>query len=150
MYSRRLYPFDELEAIRNQINHAFEPVMRTFTQEPHSSTFLHSFPLELTESTSHYTLQASLPGVDPNSIDVQATPKSLNLSFERPAPTTEKEDILHLSEIRYGKFRRTLEFGSPVVSDEIQAEYHQGVLTLTIPKEGAQKEKTVKVNIKTS
>lgn len=148
MYSRRYTPFEELESIREQINQAFEPVVRSFTHDPRNLSG--TFPLELTESPDFYTLRASIPGVAPERIDVQATHKTLSIAYEAEQPEAEKEAQPLLKEFRYGKYRRSLEFEAPIVSEDIQASYQNGILTLKVPKEGASRNKSVKIDVKTS
>lgn len=148
MYNRRFSPFQDLEAIREQINQAFEPMVRSVVQECRPASL--GFPIELTESPVQYKLRASLPGIDPAKIDVQATDRTLSIAAEfLPAEYAEGE-VVHLKELHVGKFRRSLELDESIEPDKIEASYNQGVLTLTIPKLQASREKSVKVDIKTS
>jgi HSP20 family protein len=148
MYSRRFSPFEELEAIREQINQAFEPVVRTVVQEASAAAGALTIPLELVETPNEYKLRASLPGVDPEKIDVQATGKSLSISAEVNAPEYAKDEFVHLKELRVGKVRRTLEFDEAILTDRIQATYQHGILQLTIPKLEGKREQSIKVEIK--
>jgi HSP20 family protein len=145
MYRRQFHPFTDFENLREQINQAFEPMMRTVVQE---ATPVFSVPFELVETSTGYTLKAVLPGVDPTKIDVQATGKSLSISAEYPEREYAKDEFVHLKELRVGKIRRTLEFDENIVTDDIQASYEFGILTLQIPKVAPNKEKTIKVEIK--
>jgi len=51
------------------------------------------------------------------------------------------------SEFRYGKFQRVIPLTSQIQKDKVQAEYKNGVLTVTLPKAESEKNKVIKVNI---
>lgn len=147
MYSRRFSPFQDLETIREQINQAFEPMVRTVVQE---AAPVLAIPFELTETSAQYVLKACVPGLAPDKIDVQATGKSLTISAEYPPREFSKDEYVHLREFRAGKVRRTLEFDENIITEGIQANYQNGILILTLPKVEAKKDQSIKVEIKPS
>jgi HSP20 family protein len=49
----------------------------------------------------------------------------------------------------YGSFSRSFSLANSVNSDAIKADYHDGVLTLSIPKTEEAKPKQIKVNVGT-
>jgi HSP20 family protein len=148
MYSR-FSPFQQdMDALREHINQAFEPIVRTVVQE--GRNVFSPVPVELIESPTHFRLRASLPGVNPDTIDVHATPNTLIISVESNDTETKNDETVLLKEIFHGKLKRSLEFKDPIQTDGIQADYQLGILTLEIPKLQASAEKKVKVNINTS
>ena len=56
----------------------------------------------------------------------------------------------HLRERRFGHFMRSLNLSVPVVSDEIEAVYNNGVLTLNIPKMEEVKPKRIAIKTETN
>ena len=46
----------------------------------------------------------------------------------------EKGKTYHRMERHYGQFRRVLPLPGPVAEDQIRAEYHDGVVTVQVPK----------------
>ena len=73
-----------------------------------------------------------LPGIDPNSIDITVERNHLSLRAERHRPTRDG-DVVLASGRRHGQFRRDLYLGESLDSSRIQAQYDNGVLTLTVP-----------------
>jgi HSP20 family protein len=49
--------------------------------------------------------------------------------------------------LRYGKFQRQIPLPAHIQSDKAQAEYKNGMLTLTLPKAEGEQKKVVKVNV---
>jgi HSP20 family protein len=51
------------------------------------------------------------------------------------------------SEFRYGKFRRVIPLPNRIQNTQVQAEYKDGILSLTLPKAEAEKNKVVKITV---
>jgi len=72
-----------------------------------------------------------LPGVKPEDVNIELNEQVLTISGSRaPVETGESQ----LAERPYGSFARSLTLPVGVDSDEIKADYHNGVLELHIPK----------------
>ena len=99
---------------------------------------------EVRETEAGYSICLELPGVERDSIDVQATDRNLVISAERRAPQTESAATL-LSEIRYGTWSRSFRFPSGINREAVQATYRDGVLTVEVPKAQALTSVSVKV-----
>ena len=59
----------------------------------------------------------------------------------------EKNAKFHTCEFRYGKYKRTISFDQPIRSEDANAEYKNGVLTITLPKQKIEQAKTRKLEI---
>lgn len=149
LLARRFSPLTEMDELRNQIDRLFEPVTRNLT-EGMKGTGGNPIPMDLVETPQSYKLKALIPGVHPEHMDIQASEKSLTIKVEYPPQEYGEQEYPHLREIGSGKFSRSLEFKDKIVSDQIKANYKDGVLTLEIPKEKAQQATTVKVNVDAS
>ncbi|MBY0450647.1 MAG: Hsp20/alpha crystallin family protein [Cyanobacteria bacterium] len=106
-----------------------------------------SLPVELLETPKAFVVYALLPGVNEHEIDIQVKGQELVITaIFRPRDARElerhgldeAESILHLMEFRYGKVRRNISFNKPILANEVQALYHQGMLRLNIPKKLTQ------------
>ena len=53
----------------------------------------------------------------------------------------------HTCEFRYGKYKRTISFDQPIRSEEANAEYKNGILTIVLPKQKVEQAKTKKLEI---
>ncbi len=89
-------------------------------------------PMDAVRRGDHVVVHFDLPGVDPGSIDLEVERNVLSLRAERRWTRDEDEEVL-ASERRQGAFARQLLLGETLDGDRVEADYHDGVLTLTIP-----------------
>ena len=78
------------------------------------------------------TVHFDLPGVDRDSIDITVEKNQLSVSAERAWRPAENDEVV-ASERTHGHFTRTLFLGDGLDADRIDADYADGVLSLTIP-----------------
>lgn len=90
--------------------------------------------MDLLEDDNQFILRADLPGVNREDIEIQVANGVLHVSGERkPLPEDENRSY-YLFERRYGKFARAITLPASVGSENIQATFRDGVLTVTLPK----------------
>lgn len=95
---------------------------------------------DLSETDGNYELQIDLPGMKKDDITVDLSHDILTIAGERSDEREDERKGYHLSERSYGSVRRRFRVPESVNVDDIQAEFKDGVLTLTMPKtEEAQK-----------
>jgi HSP20 family protein len=143
MLMRYWQPFTEIETIREQLDKAFD--QRAATKDNSEATWMPA--LELADTGDNFVLKAQLPGIDPKDIDVQVTREAISISGERRYENTEEKPRYVRSEFRYGKFHRVLPLPAHIQHDSVQAEYKDGILTLTLPKVTEARNKVVKINL---
>jgi HSP20 family protein len=103
-------------------------------------------PMDLYRSGDHYVLHADLPGVDPGSIDVNVDSGTLTITAERSSRT--EESVQWIASERFGgRYMRQLSLGDGIDTTGIDATYHNGVLTVTIPV--AEKAKPRRISVST-
>ena len=90
------------------------------------------------------TVEFDLPGIDPESIDLQVERGELRLSAERRRRTPEGASYL-VQERRDLKVSRRVLLGDTLDVDHVDAEYLDGVLTLRIPLSESAKPRQVEV-----
>ena len=89
-------------------------------------------PLDAYEKDGVYTLRFDLPGVDPHSVDVTVEGQTLTVTAE--THQDEDEDVTWLLRERpAGSHRREVRLGERLDPGEIEANFDNGVLTVTIP-----------------
>ena len=104
--------------------------------------------VDIFETEDELVLKADVPEVELKDIDVRVENQTLTLSGERKF---EKEDTTkgyHRIERAYGQFTRTFTLPSTVDTEQVAAEYHNGVLTVKLPKKAAAKPRQVKIDVK--
>jgi len=102
-------------------------------------------PCDLSETADAFQVRLDLPGIKPDDITVQVTGDVLQISGERKEEKEDKGKTYHRLERRSGKFSQSVRLPSAVNEEKVQAEFHDGVLTITLPKTESTKTRTVKV-----
>lgn len=100
---------------------------------------------DLSETEDAYQIRMDVPGIKADDITVQVTGDSVHIAGERKEEKEEKGKTYHRLERRNGNFSETLRLPTAVNEERVQAEFHDGVLTVTLPKTEATKTRTVKV-----
>lgn len=101
--------------------------------------------LDVAEQGDVFTVKASLPGISPDHLNVTLEENVLTIQGETKEDESIDEGSYHIRERRYGSFSRSVRFPVPVEGDKVEAQYENGVLTLTIPKAEAVKPKRIEV-----
>ena len=106
-------------------------------------------PLDISENENEFIVKASLPGIRPEDVQITVHGDTLTIRGEMKAEQEKKDEHYHLRERRYGLFQRTVRLSAPVRSDQAQADFENGVLTLTLPKAEEAKPKQIKIGART-
>jgi HSP20 family protein len=85
-----------------------------------------------TEDPPEVTVLVELPGVDPDEVQIVATPQALLVAGERRRPPGDGR-VYQQMELGYGPFRRELVFGDDVDPEGGRATYDRGLLTIVLP-----------------
>lgn len=143
----RWEPFREVESLQREMNSLFDTLMPrtaqgTITAEP---GFIPA--AEMHETPNAIELKVEVPGMEANDLDVQVTAESVSISGERKTEKKIAEKGMTRSEFRYGRFQRIIPLPTRIQNDQVQAEYTNGVLRLTLPKAEAEKNKVVTISL---
>jgi HSP20 family protein len=104
-----------------------------------------AMPMDLFRTGDRFVAKVDLPGVDPSSIDIDVEDRTLTIRAERREQSD--QDVQWLSHERpAGTFARQLTLGYGVALDQIEADYSDGVLTLTIPVAEEAKPRKISVS----
>jgi HSP20 family protein len=91
-------------------------------------------------------VEAELPGVEADDIDISVEGTTLKLAGERKAHAPEADEYLRRAERWSGKFERTVELPFNVESDKVGAAFHNGVLTIMLPRAEAEKPRKISIS----
>ena len=125
-------PFRDLDRFTEQL----------LTQNSRPST--RTFPMDAYRRGEQFFVHFDLPGIDPASIDLTVERNVLTVKAERQWQPQDGDELL-VAEWPRGTFTRQLFLGDTLDADRVQANYENGVLTLTIPV--AEQAKARKVEI---
>ena len=104
-------------------------------------------PVDVYEDENTIQVRLEVPGIDEKDIDIRMENNVLTVRGERKFEKDEKEENFHRVERRYGSFTRSFTLPSTVNSDDVQADYDKGVLTIRLAKRAEAKPKQIKVNL---
>jgi HSP20 family protein len=145
MNTNRFNPFAEVSTLRDQVNRIFDDASQPRGEgSPQSSSRLWAPPVDVMENENELTLRLDLPGVDLEAIDVQLTGETLTIRGERRFERRESEAYLHV-ERPYGTFQRSFNLSVPVQAEGVRADYKEGVLTISLPKQEAVKPRKIQI-----
>ena len=112
-----------------------------------SGTGLRDWPrVNLREDADHIYVEALLPGIEPDQVDMNVLGNNLTLAGERTAFDGDRNDrTWHRRERGTGKFLRTIELPVDIDPDKVKAEYRNGLLLVTLPKVETAKPKRISI-----
>jgi HSP20 family protein len=105
---------------------------------------LAGMPMDAYRVGDNFVAHFDLPGVDPGSIDLSVEGTTLTISAERSIPEIEGAQW-QVAERPFGSYTRQLVLGRSLDTDRLEASYHDGVLTLSIPV--AEKAKARRITV---
>ncbi|CAN5687901.1 Hsp20/alpha crystallin family protein [soil metagenome] len=106
--------------------------------------------LDLAETPVEFGLWVDLPGVDPDTIELSVTGRTLTLRGQKPAEPRPGHFREHVSERLEGRFHRVLELPGDIDPEAIQAEARHGVLHVRIAKAANNMPRTIPVRAERS
>ena len=103
--------------------------------------------MDVKEDEKNVIVSAEIPGMDDKDIDISITGDVLIIKGEKKEERKEEKGSYHLEERSYGSFSRSISIPGTINTDKAEADYSDGVLTITLPKMAESKAK--KLSIKT-
>ncbi len=137
-------PFREMMSLRSMMDRMFD---NSFINAP-SSWFQSGnwdLALDVAETDDKFMVKASLPGINPDDLEVTYNANVLTIKGEVKEEEEKEDKRYHLRERRYGAFSRSISLPSSVNAEKIKASYESGVLTLELPKAEEAKAKRIQI-----
>ena len=104
--------------------------------------------VDVNETDKDILIDLELPGLDKKDIKVELKDNLLTISGERKEETKHEDAVSCRVERHYGKFERSFGLPDTVATEKLIAEYKNGVLNLTLPKNEKAIPKEIKVDVK--
>ncbi len=114
-----------------------------------SSGMNYGFRVDIKDQKDNYVLEAELPGLKEDQINLSIDEDILKISAEVNTDDEQKEKGYYYRERRYGHCERRFNLEG-IRQDEIKAEYKSGILYVTLPKmkpEPKKAEKRIAINV---
>jgi HSP20 family protein len=134
--------FDPLANLR-----LFEDAFSRMLSEP-SSNRPWSPAVDIYETENELVLKADLPEVNQKDIDVRVENQTLTISGSRNFEKSDDQKGFHRIERSYGNFVRSFAIPNTFDTENIKAEYQNGVLSVKLAKKEAAKPRQVKIEVK--
>jgi HSP20 family protein len=102
-------------------------------------------PLNVWEDDNNLYVEAELPGFNLDDLEMFVTGENqLSIKGERKQPELDN-GTWHRQERGYGGFSRLMELPGPVDSEQVSADFNNGVLTITLPKKAEARPRRIEV-----
>jgi HSP20 family protein len=102
--------------------------------------------LDITSNPDAVVIEAALPGVKPEEVDISILDDTLTISASTSQDQTETDEGYTYREIRRGSYSRTVTLPKNVKSDEATATFENGLLRLSIPKAEEAKPRQIRIS----
>lgn len=112
------------------------------------SAFTLSPAIDVTENDKQFTITAELPGTDAKDVHISAAEGYVTIKGEKKEEKKEEKEGYFRQERAYGSFQRVMALPDTANLDKAEANFKNGVLTLSIPKKAGAQCKERKIEIK--
>ena len=106
--------------------------------------------LDIGVTEKEYTITVELPGVEANEVKLELVNDTLKIFGEKKQEKEEKEQNYYRVERSYGSFQRVLSLPEDADQDTINANFKNGVMTITVQRKAAPKPETKQIQVKTT
>lgn len=140
----RWRPFREMNSLQRAMDRMFADAM-IGPEWDWRTSLDQDLALDIVENDDNFLVKASIPGIDPDDLDISLSGRTLSIRGEVKEETESDKGKYYLRERRYGSFSRTVTLPTEINADEIEASYQSGILNLKLPKSEAEKPKHIEV-----
>ena len=140
---RRTNPFGELVSLRHAMDRLFEDSFVRSRWNGNSEE--HQLALDVYATPDSLVVEAALPGVKPDDVDVSVLGDTLTISANTASEQSRDDDGYSYREIRRGSFSRTVTLPTGLKTDAATASFENGMLRLSFPKAEEAKPRQIQI-----
>jgi len=141
-------PDRELASMQDRLNRFFDD----FTRRADDDVMTRGDwlpPVDIFQnSKDEVVLKAELPGLRREDIDLRVENNTLTIKGERRQEQEVANERYHRIERAYGAFSRSFSLPAAIDTEQVRADYRDGVLTVTMPLREESKPRQIQVDIK--
>ena len=137
-------PFQEMLNLRRTVDRLFD---NANSDGEWGQPSMWGLAVDVVENKDEFIVKASVPGINPDDLDVSYTGDTLTIKGEIKSDESVKGDQYHLRERRFGTFTRSISLPTKIKGDAIEASYQNGVLNLHLPKAEEVKPKRISIRV---
>ncbi len=144
MVLQRWYPIYDLRRMHAAMNRRWREFGPAHVEDGNRRW---AIPIDVVEEGDELLVRASLPGVNPDEIDVTIEDRVLTIKAETNVEAESKDGGHFLRERRTGSFRRSLRLPESADTEKAKTLYDNGVLTVALPKVESKKAKRLAITV---
>ena len=142
----RWEPMRDMAAFRDAMDRAFE---ERFFRPPVPFAWAEgNLAVDMYETDENVVIKTAIPGVNAEDIEVSVSGETLTIRAETKGEEEVQRDSYLRRERRFGSCCRSVTLPAGVEPENAEADYSDGILTLTFPKAEEVKPKSIKVTAK--
>lgn len=138
-------PFRELAQLQDRVNRLFQETGAGHDEGLTTTSFVP--PVDIYETEHNIVLKVEVPGIEQKDLDIRIENNTITIRGERKFEKEVKEENFHRVERRYGSFQRSFSLPNTVNTENVTADYENGLLKVTLAKRAEAKPKQIKVNV---
>lgn len=137
----RVFKFDPFQEFQHMQEHMDQLFNAPFNDFPSHSFFSDVFgnasfsqDMNVVDKTDHYEISLEVDDLDKTRLNIDLKNRQLTVTGTMDAENSEDNHSISRHEKSYSRFSRSLTLPGPVKEHGLQSSYHQGILTITVPK----------------
>jgi HSP20 family protein len=142
---RRPSRFGDVMTLRQAMDRLFDDDFRPFNWASGALSGP-ALPLDVTTDADALTVQAALPGIKPDDVEITVENGTLTISGKTQEERSGDEGSYLVQEIRRGSFSRSMTLPQGLEPDKADATFENGMLTLRIPKAEQLKPRQIRIS----
>ncbi len=143
----RWEPAREMMTLREAMDRLFDDAF-TRPLSVRDGWSLASPAIDMYQTDNEVVVRASIPGIKADEVQINVTGDVLTLKGEVKQEEERKDRAWHIREQRFGSFERSVALPTSVKSDQAEAVFENGILTVTLPKADEVKPRTINIKAK--
>lgn len=140
-------PFRDLLLLQERMSRIFDEALLKYRAGGGLTGGTWYPPVDIYETEENIILKAELPGVEPESVNIEVNENTLSLKGERKLQKGLTDENYYRMERFYGSFHRAFSLPYPVDNDSIKASFRDGVLKILVPKRREPNASGIKVKV---
>ena len=146
----RWEPTREMMTLREAMDRLFDDAFtRPFSLTREGGSTWSSPAIDMYQTDNDVVVKADLPGIKADEVQINVNGDVLTIKGETKQQDEKKDKSWHIREHRWGAFERSIRLPGGVIADRANADFDNGVLTITLPKSEEVKPRTITVKTKT-
>jgi HSP20 family protein len=148
MLSRIMFdPLAEMRGVDDMFDRVFGQAFRNPSGQPMQSAIL---PVDILERDNRLIVRAAVPGISPDDLDISVDNNVLTIRGETRSESEDQDAKVYRREVSFGSFSRSIRLPEKLNLDEVDAEFKNGCVTISIPRLVEPQKEPRRINVRNS